>query len=102
MLALTAIRAFAAPEVMIGVSPYLSAEQRHAVQAAVRDSALQAAPLSTRVLLWDAWNLTNVVTPDVPRPTVIKKDSVAARLIRLKPALDKSEALWYRISEPET
>jgi hypothetical protein len=50
-LGLTAIRAFAAPEVMIGVSPYLSSEQRHAVQAAVCDSALQAAPLSTRILV---------------------------------------------------
>ena len=53
-------------EIVVGISPFLPAEQRQAAANALTLYLLKTAPMGTRVQLWDAWNLTSIVTVDVP------------------------------------
>lgn len=71
-------------EIVIGLSPLQPASERTNQQCLLQRFLLSQCPTSTRVVVWDAWQLQ--VLCDIP-PLQLAYDSPAARAPRLAPAL---------------
>jgi Ca-activated chloride channel homolog len=71
-------------EIVIGLSPLQPAAERTNQQCLLQRFLLSQCPTSTRVVIWDAWQLQ--VVSDI-QPFQLKYDSPAARAPRLAPAL---------------
>ena len=89
IIGLACFIALAAPaeapeEINIGLSPLQPAAERTKQQCLLQRFLLSQCPTSTRVVIWDAWQLQ--VLCDIP-PFQLAYDSPAARAPRLAPAL---------------
>lgn len=74
-------------EVLVGLSPFYTLDQRVAASEALVRLILQGLPRATQVSVWDAWNLTSVVTFTVPSEAKLKYDSPQARVQQREIAL---------------